>query len=589
MAVSEALPGGAIAPDTKGQNFFSDDRALAEIASLYLDDQVLRAITPYLEELGYRVANDLDELAMAANRHPPVLHQRDKYGTDRQWIEYHPSYRALEQAAFGDYGIHALSHRPVIEELGKPLPTLAKHLYTFLFNQTEFGLGCPINVTDSAAHVISKFGSPDLKRKYLPRMLAMDMKELWQGAQFITEQEGGSDVGRTSTTASRRDGEWYLTGDKWFCSNADADIAMILARPTGAQEGTRGLALFAMPRVLDDGSVNRIRIVRLKDKFGTRSMASGELRLEGALAYPVGQLGSGFKQMAEMINRSRLSNGVKSAALMRRALHDAFTVAHHRSAFGKPLIELPLARRQLLKIQLSAEQALSMWAFAAAQLQLAESNDSGANAARSVARLATPVLKLRSTRDARAVCGDAMEFRGGCGYIEEYVNPRLVRDAYLGSIWEGTTNIVAIDAVRRAIGKDRCLEAYVATLHERLDTCDAAVPVHVQDLRQWLDRVGETAQRVADENDESRFRVIATALYHVSSAVLLAWEGLQIASLSGDASRLLWSKLVLEHKLNRPGYLDPIQRQHEIHDALLRQTSLGLNVAKQYLQISANP
>ena len=126
-------------------------------------------------------------------------------------------------------------------------------------------------------------------------------------------------------------------------------------------------------------------------------------------------------------------------------------------------------------------------------------------------------------------------------------------------------------------------------MHERLDTCDAAVPVHVQDLRQWLDRVGETAQRVADENDESRFRVIATALYHVSSAVLLAWEGLQIASLSGDASRLLWSKLVLEHKLNRPGYLDPIQRQHEIHDALLRQTSLGLNVAKQYLQISANP
>ena len=205
-----------------------------------------------------------------------------------------------------------------------------------------------------------------------------------------------------------------------------------------------------MPRTLDDGSPNHYRIVRLKDKLGTRSMASGEIKLEGAIAYAVGKLDRGFVQMAEMVNSSRLSNGVKSTALMRRAHHDAMTVAKNRVVFGQRIIDLPLARRQLMKIMLPTEQALSMSFLTADALDRAEA---GSQDAAALLRILTPTLKFRATRDARKVCGDALEMRGGIGYIEEFATARLLRDAHLGSIWEGTGNIVAIDALKRAVGR----------------------------------------------------------------------------------------------------------------------------------------
>ena len=221
-----------------------------------------------------------------------------------------------------------------------------------------------------------------------------------------------------------------------------------------------------MPRFLDDGSQNHYRIVRLKDKLGTRSMASGEIKLEGAIAYAVGKLDRGFVQMAEMVNSSRLSNGVKSTALMRRAYHDAMTVAKNRVVFGNRIIDLPLGRRQMLKIMLATEQALSMSFLTADALDRAEA---GSQDAAALLRILTPTLKFRATRDARKVCGDALEMRGGIGYIEEFATARLLRDAHLGSIWEGTGNIVALDALKRAVGRHGAESALAADLHARLD------------------------------------------------------------------------------------------------------------------------
>src|SRR5258705_8684167 len=228
-------------------------------------------------------------------------------------------------------------------------------------------------------------------------MLSGDVATMWKGTQFMTERAGGSDVGTIETVARQQDGAWRLYGDKWFCSHADADVALLVARPEGAPAGTKGLALFALPRRLKDGSRNAYRIVRLKDKLGTRSMASGEITLEGALAYAVGRLDRGFVQMAEMVNWSRLSNGVKSTALMRRALHDALTVAHGRVVFGKRIVDQPLARRQLLKIMLPVEQGLSLCFMTADALDRAEA---GSQEAGALARILTPALKFRSTRDA---------------------------------------------------------------------------------------------------------------------------------------------------------------------------------------------
>jgi acyl-CoA dehydrogenase len=561
---------GAIAPDTTGLNFFRADPSLSDLLQLHLPADLWSHIEPHLDRLGALAGDHLDTCARLADKHTPILHARDRFGNDVQRIEYHPAYRELERVGFGEFGIHAMSHRKGI--LGWPgtYPAAAKHAFTYLFNQAEFGMGCPLNVTDGAAMLLARYGDAALKAKYLDRLTETDMSRLTQGAQFMTEKEGGSDVGSLTTIARPEGDHWRLHGDKWFCSNADAGIIMLLARPEGAVSGTRGVGLFLMPRFLDDGSVNNYRIVRLKDKLGTRSMASGEIKLEGALAYSVGDIGRGFVQMAEMVNWSRLSNGVKSTALMRRALHDAVTVAHGRRAFGRRIIELPLARRQLMKLMLPLEQALSMSFVTADALDRAELG--GSQEAAALVRMLTPVLKYRATRDARKMTGDALEFRGGIGYVEEFACARLLRDAHLGSIWEGTGNIVALDALTRAVGRHSAEAALAADLHARLDD-SAGVPITFRDrLRRNIDGAIAFARQVAKDNaNEADARRATSVLYHAASAVYLAWEADRIHQRRGDARRLLLSRLVLDHRLaaRDPFALEAGRGEDRIADLLL--------------------
>ena len=539
---------GLLAPDTSGMNFYRADPALTDLLRLHLPEATFRHIEPHLDRLGAMAGGHLDECARLADRHTPILHQRDKFGRDEQWIEYHPAYRELERAAFGEFGIHAMSVRKGILGWPDKYPVVAKHAFTFLFNQAEFGLGCPINVTDGCAKLLANFGSDELKARYLDGLTQTDMSKLTQGGQFMTEKEGGSDVGTLTTRAVQEGDHWRLHGEKWFCSNADAEVVMLLARPEGAGPGTRGVGLFLMPRRLDDGSQNHYRIVRLKDKLGTRSMASGEIKLEGAIAYAVGKLDRGFVQMAEMVNSSRLSNGVKSTALMRRAHHDAMTVARNRVVFGSRIIDKPLAQRQLMKIMLPTEQGLSLSFLTADALDRAEA---GSQDAAALLRILTPTLKFRATRDARKVCGDALEMRGGIGYIEEFATARLLRDAHLGSIWEGTGNIVAIDALTRAIGRHGADNALAADLHARLDE-SANVPAAWRNrLRELTDRAVGFARDVASRRDnEGDARRATSLLYHVASAVAFAWEGSRIHEMRGDARRLLLSRMVVDHRLS---------------------------------------
>src|SRR5438034_6737904 len=567
---------GLLAPDTSGMNFYRADPALTDLLRLHLPEPMFRHIEPHLDRLGGLAGGHLDECARLADRHTPVLHQRDRFGRDSQTIEYHPAYRELEKAAFGEFGIHAMSIRKGILGWPDKYPVVAKHAFTFLFNQAEFGMGCPINVTDGCAKLLNNFGSEALKAKYLDGLTQTDMSKLTQGGQFMTEKEGGSDVGTLTTTAVQEGDHWRLYGEKWFCSNADAKVVMLLARPEGAGPGTRGVGLFLMPRRLEDGSQNHYRIVRLKDKLGTRSMASGEIKLEGAIAYAVGRLDRGFVQMAEMVNSSRLSNGVKSTALMRRAHHDAMTVATNRVVFGRRIIDLPLGRRQLLKIALATEQALSMSFLTADALDRAEA---GSQDAAALLRILTPTLKFRATRDARKVCGDALEMRGGIGYIEEFATSRLLRDAHLGSIWEGTGNIVAIDALTRAVGRHGADAALAADLHARLDDSANVPQAWRNRLRELTDRAIGFAREVASKSDnEGDARRATSLLYHVASAVALAWEGGRIHEMRGDARRLLLSRMVVDHRLpaNDPFQLteNPVQRAITSH--LLGERDVGM-------------
>src|SRR5581483_9024478 len=330
-----------IAPDCTGQNFYALDRGLRDLLPLYLSSDDFAKLEPHFDRLGALAGGRLDELARIADKHPPVLHPRDRFGRDEDRIDYHGAYREMEDLAFGDFQFHAMSHRAGALGMDRPLPAVAKYALQYLFVQAEFGLMCPISATDTSTHLIRKFADKPLQDYLLPKMLTGDVGTMWKGSQFMTERAGGSDVGTIETMARYEDGEWRLTGDKWFCSHADADVVLLLARPEGAQAGTRGLALFALPRRLKDGRRNSYRIVRLKDKLGTRSMASGEVRLEGAVAYLVGDASAGLKQMMEQVNLSRLSHGVRAAAMMRRCLNEAFACANSRVAFGKTIIEYP--------------------------------------------------------------------------------------------------------------------------------------------------------------------------------------------------------------------------------------------------------
>jgi len=541
-----------IAPDCAGQNFYAIDRGLRDLVRLYLEPDDFGRLEPHFDRLGILAGGRLDELARVADQHPPVLNARDRFGRDEDWIDYHSSYREMEQIAFGDFQFHAMSHRAGTLGMDRPLPAVAKYAMQYLFVQAEFGLMCPISVTDTSIHLIRKFASAELKDYLLPKMLSGDVATMWKGTQFMTERAGGSDVGAIETTARCEEGEWRLYGDKWFCSHADADVALLLARPEGAPAGTRGLALFALPRRLKDGRRNAYRIVRLKDKLGTRSMASGEIVLEGAVAYLVGDADRGLKQMMEQVNLSRLSHGVRASAMMRRCVNEAFVCARTRVAFGKTIIEYPLLRRQLLKIAVPAEQSLSMFLFTAKAMDRA---NAGSGEAENLLRILTPLLKFRACRDNIPVATGAMEVRGGNGYIEEWVNARLIRDAHVGVLWEGTSNINALDIVTRAVGKSRAHRTLEAALKRLLDNATRMPAAFRNRLRLALDRALVLAERVAAEPSlEQSARQAASALYHVTSSILMTWEAAQPGR---DARRALYAKFVLEHRLSAQDPLEP--------------------------------
>jgi alkylation response protein AidB-like acyl-CoA dehydrogenase len=540
-------------PTTRGINFYLADPNLDFVCATVMAPADLARARPHLVAMGELAGGELDALAAVADQHPPTLRTHDERGRRLDEVVRHPAYEAMERIAFERFGLAAMSHREGV--LGWPgrVPHAVKYALSYLFSQAEFGLLCPVSVTDSTSRVLRRFAADDLKAAYLPRLTATDLDALWQGAQWMTEKTGGSDVG-ASTTVARRDGDgtWRLWGDKWFCSVANAGAALTLARPEGAPAGTRGLGLFLVPKYLPDGARNAWTLNRLKDKLGSRSMATGEATLTGAVGHPVGDLGRGFAQMMEMVNVSRLSNAMRAAGIMRRSVLESIVHARGRAAFGAALADLPQLRRDLLEMLLDAEAGCSVVLNAAAMLDRA---DAGSAADRVLIRIVTPLAKYWLTARARVVAGEAMNVRGGNGYIEEWVNARLVRDAYLGAIWEGSTNVVALD-VQRAILRDGGFEALAALVQSRLDR------VAQPHAKRWVEVVAATLadlrQRVVAwpsldaAERELDARPVADTLYHALAGALLLAEGQVLWQERQNARKLLAGALYLKKWLRPP-------------------------------------
>ncbi len=506
-------------------NWFDDDVALAALLADLLPADVYEQAAPKLRAMGALAVDTLDALAFEANANPPELKSWSRQGRRVDHIEQHHSYQeivrhAVESGMIADfYGQRRERWRGASQRV--------KFVLGYLFSQAEQGFYCPACLTDGTARVVERHGSEEMKRRHLPALTSRRFSEAHLGAMYLTERQGGSDVGANETRASQDDdGTWRLHGEKWFCSNCVADVAMVLARPDGAPDGTRGLGLFLVPKVLSDGAPNAFSIRRLKDKLGTKSMPSGEIEFEGAVAYPVGELDAGFKYMTDMLNMSRLYNAVASLGVIRRALREAATYAADREAFGMTLTDFPLVRSTLVGLAVDLEGSLRM-VFEAVRLLDRADEGEATPAELDRLRMLTPLAKLHTARVAVHAASEALEVLGGNGYVEEYVTPRLVRDAHVLPVWEGTTNILSLD-VFRAMRRGAAHKALFADLQERLTPGEGASP-DLEGLRSSLlqacAELQESLGHIGDAPAELRqlhARPWCERLARVVEAVLLA-------------------------------------------------------------------
>jgi putative acyl-CoA dehydrogenase len=324
--------------------------------------------------------------------------------------------------------------------------------------QAEAGFGCPITMTYAAvpalraqADVAAAWEPLLTSTSYDPRHVPAEEKGSAICGMAMTERQGGSDV-RASTTVGRRlagEGEYALTGHKWFCSAPMSDAFLVLAQ---AEEG---LSCFLMPRILGDGARNRFHLLRLKDKLGNRSNASAEVEFDGAWARLVGPPGRGVATIIEMVGHTRLDCAIGAAGGMRWAVAQAIHHATHRAAFGRKLVEAPLMGNVLADLALESEAATAL------AMRVAESYDGGHPGFR---RLATAVAKYWLCKRVPAHAAEALECLGGNGYVEASGMPRLYREAPLGSIWEGSGNVICLDVLRALAREPQSLELYLDEL-----------------------------------------------------------------------------------------------------------------------------
>lgn len=427
------------------ENYYTQDPVLQTVLGRLLRPETFEWLKPQVEALGETIPEFVEPRSALVDREVPQLKSFDRYGRRVDEIVYHPAYRELEGVAYGS-GMVAIKYDPELRaRFGGDLQ-VAGFAMSFLYSQAEMGVSCPVCMTDGVARVLDLHGSEAQKAERIPELASRNLQTLKTGAMFLTEKQGGSDVGRNATRAVQQpDGTWRLYGEKWFCSNVDAGYKLVLARPEGASTGTRGLGLFLLPHRRADGSLNAIRIDRLKDKLGVRSMASGECVLEGSEAQLVGRVEDGFRHMAEMLNLSRLWNAICSVGVMRRVVHETTTYLRRRVTFGKRAIEHPLVRQMLADMNAEQVGALLLTLQLSQHLDRA---DAGGKTDAELVRILTPLAKYTTAKAAVWIASEGIELQGGNGYIEDSPLPRLLRDAQVLPVWEGTTNILILDTLR---------------------------------------------------------------------------------------------------------------------------------------------
>jgi acyl-CoA dehydrogenase len=449
-------------------NQFRDDRVLQSYLRRTMPADVLRDVEPTLDALGELAGGSLYRLQLADRLNEPKLVQWDAWGHRVDHIEVSPLWREAARLA-AEHGVVATAY----ERKHGAFSRVHQFALVYLFDGSSDVYTCPLAMTDGAAKTLLSHGNQRLVARAVPHLTSRDPAEMWTSGQWMTERTGGSDVGISETVARPSPEGFRLYGTKWFTSATTSPMALTLARPEGNPEGGRGLALFYLERYAADGSNNGIFVNRLKDKLGTRKVPTAELTLDGALAEPVAGLDSGIRNISPMLTVTRTWNAVCSISAMRRSLALARDYARRRVQFGAALSDKPLHLETLAGLQAEYEAAFHL-VFRGVALFGQEETGELAPREAELLRVMTPLIKLMTGKQATEIASEVAEAFGGAGYVEDTGIPRIVRDAQVLPIWEGTTNVLSLD-VLRALGRPSTAEGPLGAIAAEIERAGSGV------------------------------------------------------------------------------------------------------------------
>jgi alkylation response protein AidB-like acyl-CoA dehydrogenase len=493
-------------------NQFDDDPLLRSYLRRRLPSAMYAEIEPALHRLGARAGTDLLELDASAEADPPRHVPYDAWGRRIDAIETSDAWRALDRIA-AEEGLVAIAY----ERRHGALSRTDQFARMYLFAPSSSTYSCPLAMTDGAARLLELY--PDeVTRPVFARLTSRDPRQFWTSGQWMTERAGGSDVALTSTIAAPDGSAYRLHGTKWFTSATTSQIAITLAYVEDGLTRERTLSVFLVQLRDRDGALRGIRVNRLKDKLGTRALPTAELTLEGTPAHLVGSLGHGVRKISSLFNVTRVYNAVAAVAGMRRAVALARDYAARRIAFGKRLIDHPLHAETLAALDLEWRAGFLLTFEVVDLLGRQETGEASPDDLARL-RLLIPIAKLYTAKQAVAVASEALESFGGAGYVEDTGLPRLLRDAQVLPIWEGTTNVLSLD-VLRAIEKTNGLSAVLGNAEQRLRAirADALSPSATR-VRDALVAIGAFAARAADEGREFAERHARSLSFSIAGTI----------------------------------------------------------------------
>jgi len=534
-------------------NYYAHDPTLQRLVDRALDGDDHADATERLRAFGEHAGHTIADHADYVDDHGPELRTYGDHGDVVNDVRYPAELREEARLAYESGMVADVFEAPEGRE--EPLPFTHHFAMGYLLSMSDPGLYCPVSMTAGVALVLDKYGEGDALEGFYDETTSRDYDALSEGAMFLTEEQGGSDVGATETLAEPAgDGTYELTGEKWFCSNIDAQATLALARTPDAPEGTKGLSLFVVPHELENGELNDQLYRRLKDKLGTISVPTGEVELTGATGYLVGEETEGFTLMTDMLNLERLANAAASCGIVARSLLEATVQAATREAFGNPIQEYPLMRQDLVDMAVDHAAATAFTFDAADAFDTREraTDDATRREAYRLMRVLVPIAKYRTGRMAVDTASYAMEILGGNGYVNDFVTNRLLRDAQVLPIWEGTSNVLSLD-VLRALDREDAHEPLLERIQEHIDaaTHDALADAVDVVRGEYAALGGALAHLPTLDGDEAQLKAkdLADYVFDVYTASLLC-EMAQRDLEDGDARLALVARRFVDTHLD---------------------------------------